>query len=103
MASFFCFILLIFISSHFLLVYFHNARGACGAAPKGLWRCFLILSYFILVCFLNTHRMLLVGLPQGVGGLVIWFCVILVYFHNTHQVLIEQPQGVDALTILFYI
>jgi hypothetical protein len=54
----------------------------------------------------------LVGLPQGVGNLVILFYLfcfylllfafILLYSHNTHQVLIGLPQGADGLTILYY-
>jgi hypothetical protein len=48
----------------------------------------------------------LVGLPQGVGGLAIFFkfnliCFVLVYFYNTHQVLVGLPQGVDGLAVLF--
>ena len=48
---------------------------------------------------------MLVGLPQGVGGLAILFVFILyfilVYFHNTHQVLLGLPQGVGGLAILY--
>jgi hypothetical protein len=42
-------------------------------------------------------HLVLVGLPQGVGGLACYF--ILFYFtsfHNMHQVLIGLPQGVDV-------
>jgi hypothetical protein len=54
-----------------------------------------ILFYlnFILVCFQNTHQVL-VRQPQGVGGLAIFNYFILVYFNNTHQVILEFPQGV---------
>jgi hypothetical protein len=49
----------------------------------------------------------LVGLPQGVGGLAILFCFILyesilVYCHNTHQVRVGLSQGVGDLAILFH-
>jgi hypothetical protein len=46
----------------------------------------------------------LLGLPQGVGGLAFLFIFyfILVYFHNRHQVLVGLPQGVGGLAILFY-
>jgi hypothetical protein len=51
----------------------------------------------------NTHQVL-VGLPQGVGGLVLLFYFIfhfiLVHFYNTHQVLVGLSQGVDDLAIL---
>jgi hypothetical protein len=40
---------------------------------------------------------LLVGLPQGVGGLAILFVFMLVYFHNTNQVLVGLPQGIGGL------
>jgi len=43
----------------------------------------------------------LVGLPQGVGGLVFLFCFILVDFYSPHQVLVGLPQGVSGLAILF--
>jgi hypothetical protein len=45
----------------------------------------------------------LVGLPQGVGGLAILFYLILVYLHNAHQVLVGLPQRVGGLAILFYL
>ena len=61
---------------------------------------------FIFVYFYHTHQEL-VGLPQGVGGLAIFFkfieiYFILVYFHNTHRVLVGLPQGVGGLAILVY-
>jgi hypothetical protein len=40
----------------------------------------------------------LVGLPQGVGGLAILFYFIC---YNTHQVLIGLPQGDGGLDLLF--
>jgi len=44
----------------------------------------------------------LVGRPQGVGGLAILFQFIFVYFYNTHQVLVGLPQGVRGLAIFYY-
>jgi hypothetical protein len=44
-----------------------------------------------------THQVL-VGLPQGVDGLAIFF---LLYFYHPHQVLVGLPQGVGGLAILF--
>jgi hypothetical protein len=44
----------------------------------------------------------LVGLPQGVGGLAFLFYFILAYFYNTHPVLVGLPQGVGGLAILIY-
>jgi hypothetical protein len=52
----------------------------------------------------------LVGLPQGVGGLVLLFyyrfvCIsfyfILVYFYNMHQMIVGLPQGICGLANLF--
>jgi hypothetical protein len=40
---------------------------------------YLILVYFILFYFYNTHQVL-VGLPQGVGGVAILHYLILFYF-----------------------
>jgi hypothetical protein len=57
--------------------------------------------YFILVYFYNTHEVI-VGLPQGIGGLAILFYlfyIILVYFHITHQVLVGLLQVVGGLAI----
>jgi hypothetical protein len=48
----------------------------------------------------------LVGLPQGVGGLGILFHLFLDYSYNTHQVLGGLPRGVGGLGnyyILYYI
>jgi len=52
----------------------------------------------------------LVGLPQRVGGLAIFFkftliYTILVYFHNTHQVLVGLPHRGwwPCYFVLFYI
>jgi hypothetical protein len=47
----------------------------------------------------------LVGLPQGVGGLAVLFYFIINQFipvdlFNTHQVLVGLPQGVGGLAIL---
>jgi len=62
-----------------------------------------LLFYFVLVYMYNTHQGL-VGLPHGVGGLVLLFYFIfhfiLVHFYNTHQVLVGLSQGVDGLAIL---
>jgi hypothetical protein len=66
---------------YFVLFYFtlflQHARGARKGLPKGLMALFFcfylfvfISFYFILVNFYNTHQVL-VGLPQGVGGLAI--------------------------------
>jgi len=53
---------------------------------------------------------MLVGLPQRVGGLAIFFkftliYTILVYFHNTHQVLVGLPHRGwwPCYFVLFYI
>jgi len=45
----------------------------------------------------------LVGLPQGVGGLagLFLFYFILVYFYNAYQVLVGLPQGVGGLAFYF--
>jgi hypothetical protein len=48
---------------------------------------------------------MLVGLPQGVGGLAIVLYIIFhfsYYFHNAHQVLVGLPQGVGGLTFFIY-
>jgi hypothetical protein len=45
----------------------------------------------------------LIGLPQGVGGLAILFYFISVYFYDTHQVLVGLPQGDGGLVPLFYL
>ena len=82
---------------------------------------FFRLCYFILFNLYNTHQVL-VGIPQGVGGLAILFYFyntdhvlpqgvvglamlfiyfISIYFCNTHQVLIGLPQGLGGLPIWF--
>jgi len=43
----------------------------------------------------------LVGLPEGVGGLAVLFYFISFYFHNAHQALVGLPQGVGGLALLF--
>jgi hypothetical protein len=43
----------------------------------------------------------LLGLPQGVGGLLNIFSLMLIYFYNTHQVLVELSQDDGGLAILF--
>jgi len=94
-----------------LLFYFYfslllwHAPGARRAAPRGWWPCYFIsfyflLFWFILVYFHNTHQVL-IGLPQGVGGLAILFLFIFVYFYHPHQVLVGLSQGVGGLAILF--
>jgi hypothetical protein len=57
-----------------------------------------MLFLFIFVHFYNTHQVL-VGLPQGVGGLAILFRIYFSSLHNTHQVLTGLPQGVGDLAI----
>jgi hypothetical protein len=47
----------------------------------------------------------IIGLPQGVGGLgILFYCISFHFFHFniTHQVLVGLPQGVGGLGILFY-
>jgi uncharacterized membrane protein len=72
--SFFYFICL-YLSLFYFSLFLEHARGARRADPKGWWPYFFILLclisyciYFILVYFYNTYEVL-VGLPQGVGGL----------------------------------
>jgi hypothetical protein len=60
-----------------------------------------LLFYFISFQFIFiTRTKVLVGLPQGVGGLAILFHFILVYFYNTHKVLAAPPEGM--VTLFFY-
>jgi hypothetical protein len=55
---------------------------------------FVCISFhFISVYFYNTHQVL-VGLPQGVGGLAILF-----YLYDTHQVFVGLPQGDGGLVL----
>jgi hypothetical protein len=123
-------ILIWFKLIYVILVYFHNTHQVLVVLPQGVGG-LAILFYFILFLFLfivitrtrssygcpkglivllfyvyNTHQVL-VGLPQGDGGLVLLFYLFcfhstLVYFYNTHQVLVGLPQGVGGLAILFY-
>jgi hypothetical protein len=58
---------------HFSLFLWH-APGARSAAPRAWWPCYFNLIYIILVNFHNMHHVL-VGLPQGVGGLAILFYI----------------------------
>jgi hypothetical protein len=62
----------------------------------------VILFYFILVYSYNTHQVLVRAAPRGW-----WSCYfilshfILVYFHHTHQVHVGLPQGDGGLVLLF--
>jgi hypothetical protein len=55
----------------------------------------ILLLRLLLFYFHNTHQVL-VGLPQGVDGLV-----ILVYSYTTHQMLVGLPQGDSGLVLYF--
>jgi hypothetical protein len=48
--------------------------------PRGWWPCYFILFQLILfhVSLFNFHNahQVLVGLPQGAGGLAILFCLV---------------------------
>jgi hypothetical protein len=45
----------------------------------------------------------LVGLPQGVGGLAFFILFYFSYFYNTHPVLVGLLQGVGGLAIFYFI
>jgi hypothetical protein len=60
------------------------------------------LFYFILVYFQITHQVL-VGLPQGVGGLAILSYFIMICLYNMRQVLLGLPQANGGLVLLFYL
>jgi hypothetical protein len=70
------------ISFNFILLFqlfLLHAPGARRAPPRGWWPCYFILfCTVIFVYFYNTHQVL-VGLPQGDGGLAISFHFILLF------------------------
>jgi hypothetical protein len=47
---------------------------------------------FFKAYFYNTHQVL-VGLPQGVGGIAIVLYFVLYYFNNTVKVMAGQARG----------
>jgi hypothetical protein len=49
-----------------------------------LFRFVFISFYFILVSFYKTHQVLL-GLPQGVGGLACYFISFIFYFYKGYS------------------
>jgi hypothetical protein len=56
-------------------------------------------AIFHLICFSLFSQ----GAPGARRALVVSpFCFILVYFYNKHQVLVGLPQGVGGLVLLFY-
>ena len=87
-----------------ILFYFslfsYHAPGTRRAAPRGWWPCYYILISFNF--FYNTHQVL-VGLPQGVGGLANLSYFILIRSYNMRQVLQGLPQGDGGLVLLFYL
>jgi hypothetical protein len=90
----------VYISCYFNLVYSYNTHLVLVGLPQRVGG---LAIYFISVYFYNTQ--VLVGLPQGVGGLAILFILyqfVSVYFYNTHRVLVTLPQGVGGLAISIY-
>jgi hypothetical protein len=61
---------------------------------------FFILFYFILVHFYNTHQVL-VGLPQGVGGLAIYFIPFILLLLHAPRACRAFPRDYAGLAILF--
>jgi hypothetical protein len=65
--------------SLFFSLFLQHAPGARRAPSRGWWPCYFILFIFILFHVYNTNQVL-VGLPQGVGGLPILF-YLFISFH----------------------
>jgi hypothetical protein len=63
---------------------------------------FHVISFFLKFIFI-TRTKCSKGSPKGLVALLFpLFYIILVYSHNTHQVLVGLPQGIGGLAILFY-